>query len=347
MIQLQTEEGVLSTFDRETLLSWYRQMILIRRVEEEAATAYQRGHIGGFLHLYIGEEAVAVGALNALRPDDNVVVHYRDHGHALARGLPARAVMAELFGKATGCSRGKGGSMHLADATKRFWGGYAIVGGQLALAAGIALADQYAGHERITICFFGDGATNNGYFLESLNLAAVWHLPVIWVCENNSYGMGTSVERASAVTEIYRKACAYNTPAEQIDGQDLLEVYAAVRRAADHVRAGHGPYFIEAVTYRYRGHSMGDPERYRSKEEIERWARHDPIERFKRFLIEEGISLEMLESIHAEVEEEVQDALRFASESPPPPPEALWEDVYAAPAAGDPFILPPAVAPAQ
>lgn len=340
MSKVQIEEGVLNSLDQGTLLLWYRQMLLIRRIEEEAANAYQRGYIGGFLHLYIGEEAVAVGALNALRPDDNVVVHYRDHGHALVRGISARAVMAELFGKATGCSRGKGGSMHLADGSKRFWGGYAIVGGQMALAAGIALADQYTGSDRLTICFFGDGATNNGYFLESMNLAAVWRLPVIWVCENNSYGMGTAVERASAVTEIYRKACAYDTPAERVNGQNVLDVYAAVQRAAEHVRAGHGPYFIEAVTYRYRGHSMGDPERYRSKEEVEEWMRQDPIERFKRILIEQGVAPERLEAIHAEVEEEVQDAVRFAIESPDPPAEDLFEDIYANPPAGDPFILP-------
>ncbi len=340
MSQIQAEEGVLNSLDQETLLQWYRQMVLIRRVEEEAANAYQRGYIGGFLHLYIGEEAVAVGALNALRPDDNVVVHYRDHGHALARGIPARAVMAELFGKVTGCSRGKGGSMHLADGQRRFWGGYAIVGGQMALATGIALADQYQGNDRLTICFFGDGATNNGYFLESMNLAAVWKLPVIWVCENNQYGMGTAVERASAVTEIYRKACAYDTPAEQVNGQNVLDVYAAVRRAAEYVRAGNGPYFVEAVTYRYRGHSMGDPERYRSKEEVEEWRHQDPIERLKRILFDYGVTPEQLEAIHAEVEEEVRDAVRFATESPAPPPEALFEDIYAAPPAGDPFVLP-------
>ncbi len=314
-------------------------MVLIRRIEEEAAEAYQRGLIGGFLHLYIGEEATAVGSINALRDDDNVVVHYRDHGHALARGCTAREVMAELMGKATGLSKGKGGSMHMAKRDCRLWGGYAIVAAQLSLAAGIALADQYVGEDRVTICYFGDGATNNGYFHESLNLSAVWKLPVIWVCENNNYGMGTRVDRASAVTEMYRKACAYDIPTEQVDGQNVLDVFEATQRAAEHVRSGNGPYFIEARTYRYRGHSMGDPERYRSKEEVEEWLKNDPIRRFASILHTLGIDQERLDAIHAEVEEEVQDAVRFAEESPEPPLEALYEDVYANPPAGDPFIL--------
>ncbi|RME11142.1 MAG: pyruvate dehydrogenase (acetyl-transferring) E1 component subunit alpha, partial [Ardenticatenia bacterium] len=265
--------------------------------------------------------------------------HYRDHGHALARGCTAREVMAELMGKVTGLSKGKGGSMHMAKRERRLWGGYAIVAAQLSLAAGIALADQYAGEDRVTICYFGDGATNNGYFHESLNLSAVWKLPVIWVCENNNYGMGTRVDRASAVTEMYRKACAYDIPAEQVDGQNVLDVFEVTQRAAEHVRSGNGPYFIEARTYRYRGHSMGDPERYRSKEEVEEWLKNDPIRRFANILLSLGVEQERLDAIHAEVEEEVQDAVRFAEESPEPPLEVLYEDIYANPPAGDPFIL--------
>lgn len=333
------EVVVPASLDEARLLAMYRQMVLIRRIEEEAAEAYQRGLIGGFLHLYIGEEATAVGSINALRDDDNIVVHYRDHGHALARGCTAREVMAELMGKVTGLSKGKGGSMHMAKRERRLWGGYAIVAAQLSLAAGIALADQYAGEDRVTICYFGDGATNNGYFHESLNLSAVWKLPVIWVCENNNYGMGTRVDRASAVTEMYRKACAYDIPAEQVDGQNVLDVFEVTQRAAEHVRSGNGPYFIEARTYRYRGHSMGDPERYRSKEEVEEWLKNDPIRRFANILLSLGVEQERLDAIHAEVEEEVQDAVRFAEESPEPPLEALYEDIYANPPAGDPFIL--------
>lgn len=323
---------MMEALTTDQLLDWYRQMVLIRRIEEEAANAYQHGHIGGFLHLYIGEEPVAVGAMAALRDDDNVITHYRDHGHALARGMDPGAVMAELYGKASGVSKGKGGSMHLADASTNFWGGYAIVGGHMALADGIALADQYLGRDRITLNIFGDGATNNGYFHESLNLAKVWNLPIVYLCENNLYGMGTAVARASAVEEIYRKACAYDIPAERVDGSDPITVYEVVKRAVDHARSGEGPYFIEVVTYRFRGHSMGDAERYRTKEEVEEAIRRDPINRFREYLQEgRDVSAQQLEAIDAEVEREVQAAIRFAEESPAPKPEALWEDIYAEP----------------
>ncbi|HBY98929.1 MAG: pyruvate dehydrogenase (acetyl-transferring) E1 component subunit alpha [Ardenticatenaceae bacterium] len=316
----------------EQLLDWYHEMVLIRRIEEEAANAYQHGHIGGFLHLYIGQEPVAVGAMAALREEDNVITHYRDHGHALARGMEPKAVMAELYGKSTGVSTGKGGSMHLADAGKHFWGGYAIVAGHIALADGIALADQYLGRDRVTLCIFGDGATNNGYFHESLNLGKVWDLPIIYMVENNLYGMGTAVERASAVEEIYRKACAYDIPSERVDGTDPIAVYEVVKNAVEHTRGGEGPYLIEAVTYRFRGHSMGDAERYRSKEEVEEAMRHDPINRFREYLQKErNVPAEQLDQIVDEAEREVQAAVRFAEESPAPEPEALWANIFANP----------------
>lgn len=337
----EKQAEIFDTLSRDTLLDWYRQMILIRRIEEEAANSYQQGHIGGFLHLYIGEEAVAVGSINALRQDDNIVVHYRDHAHALVRGISARRVMAELYGKKTGCSGGKGGSMHMAQRDLNFWGGYAIVGGHMALAAGVALGDAYRANDRITACFFGDGATNNGYFHESLNLSAVWNLPTLWLCENNRYGMGTRVDRASAVTDIYKKACAYDIPAEQVEAQDVLNVYEVVQRAANHVRAGEGPYFVELITYRYRGHSMGDPERYRDKAEVEAWQERDPITRFEdTVLTARGVAqTDELETIRNEVEEEVQEAVQFAAESENPDLDELYADVYAAPLADDPFIL--------
>ncbi|MBU6399553.1 MAG: pyruvate dehydrogenase (acetyl-transferring) E1 component subunit alpha, partial [Verrucomicrobia bacterium] len=251
-------------------LDWFRKMSLIRRFEERAEESYQQGKIGGFLHLYIGEEAIAVGALAALEAEDDVVTHYRDHGYVLARGVDPKRVMAELFGKATGLNRGKGGSMHLADRTRHLWGGYAIVAGHIPLAVGLALAAQYQKQPRVVACFFGDGAANSGVFFSSLNLAAVWKVPLLCIAENNRYGMGTAVERASAVTDVCSKACAFNMPAVRIDGNDVALVRNTVRAMAAKARAGGGPQFIEAVTYRYRGHSMGDPQRYRSKDEVEK-----------------------------------------------------------------------------
>jgi pyruvate dehydrogenase E1 component alpha subunit len=321
------------------LLGYYRQMLLIRRFEEKAAEMYAHGKIGGFLHLYIGEEAVAVGALAALHPDDHVVTHYRDHGYALARGLDPRRVMAELFGKATGVSRGKGGSMHLADVSRRFWGGYAIVGGHLPLAVGLSLAQQYTGSGAIVLCVFGEGATNIGTFHESLNFAALWKLPVLFLCENNLYGMGTAVQRASAETEMYKKACAYEIPGERVDGMSVLEVRDAVQRSAERVRSGQGPFFLEALTYRFPGHSMADPEYYRSKEEVQQWRQRDPIRTFGQWLRDQGVATEGdLQNVAREVERVVEEAVRFAEESPPPASDDLFRDVYVAP--------PAAVAPA-
>lgn len=316
--------------EKQAYLDLYHQMVLIRRVEEEAAQLYQQGKIGGFLHLYIGQEAVSTGLIGPRKPQDRVITAYRDHGVAINCGLPATEIMAELLGKATGMSKGKGGSMHMADTSKNFWGGHAVVGAHLPIAAGLALGDQYAEKDGVTICMFGDGATNIGFFHEALNLSKVWNLPVIWVCENNQYGMGTTVERASAVSEIRRKADGYAIPNERVNGMDVMEVYAASQRVLEHVRSGNGPYFLEIITYRFRGHSMGDPERYRQSEEVKKWQEEDPIGIYHKYLLEQKIaSLEELQALDQQVESEVRAAIEFAESSPEPAPEALYEHVYA------------------
>ena len=315
--------------DKHDLLDIYYQMVLIRRVEEEAAQLYQQGKIGGFLHLYIGQEAVSTGLISAKKPQDRVITAYRDHGVAINVGIPSRQVMAELLGKATGISKGKGGSMHMADVTRNYWGGHAVVGAHLPIASGLALGDQYQGTDGVTICMFGDGATNIGYFHEAVNLSKVWKLPVLWVCENNQYGMGTSVERASAVSEIRRKADGYDIPNERVDGMNVLQVYAAAQKAIEHVRGGNGPYFLEIVTYRFRGHSMGDPERYRQSDEVKKWQEEDPIGIFRRHLIKNETAVEEeLDVLEAKVETEVRDAIAFAENSPEPPADALFENIY-------------------
>jgi pyruvate dehydrogenase E1 component alpha subunit len=310
------------------LLSLYREMVLVRRLEERAAELYQQGKIGGFLHLYIGQEAVGTGVISARLPQDRVITAYRDHGVAISCGMSANVVMAELLGKGTGASKGKGGSMHLADVERNFWGGHAIVGAHLPLAAGMALADQYRNSQAVTICMFGDGATNIGYFHEALNLSMVWKLPVLWVCENNQYGMGTAVERASAVSEIRQKADGYAMPNSRVDGMQVLEVRRSTQEALAYVRE-NGPYLMEVMTYRFRGHSMGDPERYRESDEVERWEKDDPIGIFHRLLLKEhGFEAAELDEIIAEVEAEVNEAVKFAESSPEPPSEALYEDIY-------------------
>ncbi len=315
------------------LLRIYHEMVLVRRLEERSAVLYQEGKIGGFLHLYIGQEAVGTGILSVRRPEDRVITAYRDHGIAISCGISARAVMAELLGKATGTSKGKGGSMHLADVGKNFWGGHAIVGAHLPLAAGMALADRYRGQNAVTLCFFGDGATNIGYFHEALNLSMLWHLPVLWVCENNQYGMGTSVERASAVPEMRQKAEGFGMPNARVDGMDVLEVRRAGQQALEAVR-GNGPFLLEVVTYRFRGHSMGDPERYRTTDEVHKYQENDPIGIFRRRLTDsKKATSRQLDSEEAKVEEEVEDAVRFAESSPEPAPEELYRDIYAEPVA--------------
>jgi pyruvate dehydrogenase E1 component alpha subunit len=314
---------------KQEYLDLYRQMVLIRRVEERAAELYQEGKIGGFLHLYIGQEAVSTGLVAARQPQDRMITAYRDHGLAINVGISAKKVMAELLGKATGMSKGKGGSMHMADVEKNFWGGHAIVGAHLPIAAGLALGDQYAGTDGVTVCMFGDGATNIGFFHEGLNLSKVWDLPVLWVCENNQYGMGTTIERASAVSEIRQKAEGYGIPNERVDGMDLLKVKAAAEKALEHIRSGKGPYFLEIITYRFRGHSMGDPERYREADEVKQWQENDPIGIYYDFLIENKKATKAdLDKIVEEVEVEVAEAVEFAENSPDPAPEELFKDIY-------------------
>jgi pyruvate dehydrogenase E1 component alpha subunit len=304
-------------------------MQLIRRFEEASAQAYSAGKIRGFLHLYIGEEACAVGTLRALRPDDAIVSHYREHGHALARGVPARAIMAEMFAKAEGCSRGRGGSMHLFDVSRRFYGGNAIVAGGLPLALGLALADQLTRRPRVTAAIFGDGAVAEGEFHESLNLATLWRLPVLFVCENNLYAMGTALQRHEARVDLTARASSYGLTAESVDGMNALAVAGAVRHAAAAVRAGSGPAFLELRTYRFRAHSMYDPELYRDKREVEQWKLRDPILVFIAWMRQEGLlSAGDLERLEREVEAEVADAVAFAEAGSLEPVEDLTRDVY-------------------
>jgi pyruvate dehydrogenase E1 component alpha subunit len=316
---------------REHALDLLRQMVLIRRFEEKAAELYTLGKIRGFLHLYIGEEAVAVGAMQALTAEDNVVATYREHGQALVRGVSAGAVMAEMYGKANGCSRGRGGSMHLFDVSRRFWGGHAIVGAGLPIAVGLALADHMHGRRAVTACFFGDGAVAEGTFHESLNLAALWRLPVLFLCENNLYAMGTALERHQAQTDIVGKVKAAGVAGEAVDGMDVLAVEGAARRAAEAVRGGGGPRLVEARTYRFRAHSMYDPDLYRTREEIERWKARDPLALFSAALRERGL---LTDADHAAIEATVAAAMDAAvaeaEAGPWEPVEGLLEDVYTA-----------------
>ena len=307
-----------------------RQMLLIRRFEEKAAEAYALGKIGGFCHLYIGQEAVAAGSLAALRPDDYVISSYREHGQALARGVSAKAAMAELYGKATGCSKGKGGSMHLFDATKRFMGGHGIVGGHVPLAAGIGFAIKYQGGDQVCLCYFGEAAVNIGAFHEALNMSSVYHLPVIFCCENNRYGMGTAFERVAAVTDVVEHACSYDMAAELVNGMDALAVYAATQRAVERARQGGHPTLLEVRTYRFMGHSMSDPLHgvYRTKDEVEEQKKRDPIIQLAAQLKEDGaLDQAGVDALDAEVRAEVEEAVKFADESPDPEPAELFTHV--------------------
>jgi len=316
----------------DQLVELYRQMLLIRRFEEKSAEAYVAGKIGGFCHLYIGQEAVGVGAISAIRKDDYVLASYREHGLALAKGMTARSIMAELFGKATGCSKGKGGSMHMFDKSLGFLGGHAIVGGQIPLATGTAFATKYKGTDQVTLCFFGEAAVNQGAFHESLNMAQLWKIPCIYVCENNRYGMGTSLERAMSLSDIAQKGCAYEMASEFVDGMDVLAVRNATMRAVERARKDYLPTLLEIRTYRFMGHSMSDPGNYRTRAEIEKYQERDPIKLFSASLLEAKlVDNDALEQIEQKVREEVADALRFADESPLPDPEELYTDVYANP----------------
>ncbi len=323
----------MSEPDREHGLELLRQMLRVRRFEERCAQLYGEGKIRGFLHLYIGEEAVCTGAIGALSPDDAIVATYREHGHALVRGVPMGPVMAEMFGKQEGVSRGRGGSMHLFDAKTRFYGGNAIVAGGLPLAAGLALADSLQRKDRVTACFFGDGAVEEGEFHESMNLAALWKLPVLFLCENNAYAMGTAIERSESQTDLCVKARSYAMPAARVDGMDVLAVEAAVTTAVADVRAGAGPRFLELETYRFRAHSMFDAELYRTKEEVARHRERDPIGLLRRRL---GVDDAEVAPIEAAVEAEVASAVEFAERGTWEPEADLERDVYARPPKGAP-----------
>jgi pyruvate dehydrogenase E1 component alpha subunit len=316
--------------DEATLL--LREMVRIRRFEEKCAELYATEKIRGFLHLYIGEEAVAVGVMQALVPDDAIVATYREHGHALARGIPARAIMAEMFGRVEGCSRGRGGSMHIFDTARRFYGGNAIVGGGLPLAVGLALADRMRGLSRVTACFFGEGAVAEGEFHESMNLAALWRLPVLFCCENNLYAMGTALARSESETDLCLKAASYEMPAWPVDGMDVLAVADAARRAALPVRGGGGPVFLELRTYRFRAHSMYDPQLYRSKDEVEQWKQRDPIVLYGERLVAAGLlDADERERLEREIASEIDDATAFAEAGHLEPVEQLERFVYSDP----------------
>jgi pyruvate dehydrogenase E1 component alpha subunit len=313
----------------QELLKLYEQMVLSREFEESCAEQYTKGHITGFLHLYSGQEAVAVGATAGLHQEDYILSAYREHAQAIVRGAEPRRVMAELFGKATGICKGKGGSMHLFDPGLNFMGGYAIVGGQFPIAVGLAFAARYRGNDSIAACFFGDGAVNQGTFHESLNWARLWELPVLFICENNFYGIGTEVHRSSALASIHKRTCGYDIPSEKVDGMDVIAVYKAVKYAAEKVRETSRPYFIEAVTYRFRGHSMADPAKYRSAAEHEVWKARDPIPAFARRLIDEGIAgEEQLAEMLVKSRAVVQEAVQFAEASPWPENDEVFDDIY-------------------
>lgn len=314
---------------REHALQLLTQMMRIRRLEERAAELYTQEKIRGFLHLYVGQEAVATGVMQALRPGDAVVATYREHGHALLKGVSARAIMAEMFGKQEGCSRGRGGSMHLFDVSCRFYGGNAIVGGGLPIAVGLALADRMAGRDVVTACFFGEGAMAEGEFHESMNLAALWKVPVLFVCENNLYAMGTALARSESEVDLVKHAEAYRVPARSVDGMDVRAVEAAAAEAVGRVRAGEGPWFLEARTYRFRAHSMFDAQLYRDREEVERWKTRDPIRQWAARLEEHGLlSEDDRRGLEARVRAEMDDAVAFAEAGTWEPVEALLRDVY-------------------
>jgi pyruvate dehydrogenase E1 component alpha subunit len=315
--------------NRDEAIVLYRQMLLIRRFEERARQEYVAGKIGGFLHLYIGQEAVAVGAMSLLRPDDYFITSYRDHGYAIARGTDPRPLMAELFGKVTGISKGKGGSMHFYDIPRGNFGGDGIVGGHLPVAAGMGYGIRLRNTDQVVLCFFGDGAVNEGAFHEALNVSALWDLPVVYIIENNRYGMGTALDRASSVKDLYQRGSAYGIPRRDVNGMDLLAVRSVLGEAIDRARKEKRPTLIEAETYRYLGHSMSDPGKYRTKEEVEQMMLQDPIVQFaKRLTEQERVSQADLEAMDAEILALVEECVRFSDESPWPAPESLFEDVY-------------------
>jgi pyruvate dehydrogenase E1 component alpha subunit len=315
--RVEPDDPAYTQTTAEELRPLYRQMLAIRRMEEAAAKAYSQGKIGGFLHLIIGQEAVCVGSIAALEPKDYVVATYREHGHAYAKGVAARPIMAELYGKKTGLVRGLGGSMHLFDKSKNFLGGYGIVGGHVPIAAGAAFAAKYRGDDAVTLCFFGEGASTIGGFAEGLALAALWKLPVVMICENNQYSMGTPLYRSLAVEDVSLRALAHGMARDRFDGDDVIKVKRRIAEAVERARTTGEPTLIEVVTYRFRGHSMSDPGLYRTKEEVEEWKRRDPLNRSRARLTELGMAEDELEALEAEVKGEIEDAVKFAEESPP------------------------------
>ena len=320
-----------SNLSKEELLGYYREMLLIRRFEEKAGQLYGMGLIGGFCHLYIGQEAVVVGLEAAAEEGDKRITSYRDHGHMLASGMDPKGVMAELTGRIGGYSKGKGGSMHMFSREKHFYGGHGIVGAQVPLGAGLAFADKYLGNDNVTFTYFGDGAANQGQVYETYNMAELWSLPVVFVIENNQYAMGTSVKRSTKSTTLFGRGLAYGIPGEQVDGMDVLAVKAAGQKAVAHCRAGQGPYILEVMTYRYRGHSMSDPAKYRTREEVQKMRdERDPIEHVRTMLLDgKHASEDDLKAIDKEIKDIVNDSAKFAAESPGPALEELWTDIYA------------------
>jgi pyruvate dehydrogenase E1 component alpha subunit len=321
---------------KDELLAYYRDMLLIRRFEERAGQLYGMGLIGGFCHLYIGQEAIAVGVQAAHRPGDQVITGYREHGHMLACGMDPKAVMAELTGRASGSSKGKGGSMHMFSTEANFYGGHGIVGAQVSLGTGLALANRYRDDKRVCFTYFGDGAANQGQVYESFNMAELWSLPVVYVIENNHYAMGTAIDRSSSETHLYKRGASFRIPGEEVDGMDVLAVKAAATKAAEHARSGKGPYILEMKTYRYRGHSMSDPAKYRTREEVDEIRKtRDPIDHIEELLEKKGYADEAgLKAIDAEVKRIVADAAEFARTSPEPDPKELYTDVYTEAASG-------------
>jgi pyruvate dehydrogenase E1 component alpha subunit len=313
----------------ETLKGFYHDMLLIRRFEERAGQLYGMGLIGGFCHLYIGQEAVVVGMQSTVVQNDSIVTSYRDHGHMLACGMDPKGVMAELTGRGGGYSKGKGGSMHMFSREKKFFGGHGIVGAQVPIGTGLAFAHKYAGNKNVSLTYFGDGSANQGQVYEAMNMAALWKLPVVYIIENNRYGMGTSVERSTAITELYKHGEAFGIPGDVVDGMDVLAVRAAGERAVEYARTGQGPYILEMQTYRYRGHSMSDPAKYRTKEEVDKYRNErDPIEHVRKLLLDQQMVDEVtLKAIDADVRKVINDAAEYAQHSPEPDPAELWTDV--------------------
>jgi pyruvate dehydrogenase E1 component alpha subunit len=317
------------TFSKETYFKWFEEMTLMRKFEEKSAQLYGQQKIRGFCHLYIGQEAVVAGTMSAITKDDNIITAYRDHAHALACGISANEVMAELYGKVTGCSGGKGGSMHMFSKDHKFFGGHGIVGGQIPLGAGIAFAEQYLGTKNLCVCYFGDGAARQGALHETFNMAMLWKLPVIFVCENNEYAMGTSVERTTNLLDLYKIGHGYGMPSFQVDGMQCETVHTAIAEAAERARSGEGPTFLEIKTYRYRGHSMSDPAKYRTKEELEAYKMQDPIERVRKTILsKKWATAEALEQIEEKTEQLVLASVEFAENSEYPSADALYTDVY-------------------